>query len=63
MELCSCSVRDIFDYTEDPLLEKEIALIARQSLEVNFSIDTSISHHHHYHNNNNNNNNANNDNI
>lgn len=34
MELCSCSVRDIFDYTEDPLLEKEIALIARQSLQV-----------------------------
>ena len=34
MELCNCSTRDIFDYTEDPLLEKEIALIAKETLKV-----------------------------
>ena len=34
MELCNCSVRDIYDYTEDPLQEKEIAIIARETLKA-----------------------------
>eukprot|EP01096_Ripella_sp_DP13-Kostka_P010036 TRINITY_DN3904_c0_g1_i1.p1 TRINITY_DN3904_c0_g1~~TRINITY_DN3904_c0_g1_i1.p1 ORF type:complete len:1241 (+),score=594.99 TRINITY_DN3904_c0_g1_i1:247-3969(+) len=33
MELCDSSVRDIFEYTEEPLLEKEIALITRGTLQ------------------------------
>jgi len=33
MELCSCCARDIFEYTEDPLLESEIALIMYESLK------------------------------
>ena len=37
MELCECSARDIFDYTEDPLQEDEIALIMLESLKVNYN--------------------------
>ena len=36
MELCEGSVRDIFEYSDDPLLEQEIALIMHESLKVNF---------------------------
>ena len=34
MELCEGSVRDIFEFSEEPLLEKEIALIMHESLKV-----------------------------
>ena len=34
MEICDCSARDIFEYSEEPLLEEEIALIAYESLKV-----------------------------
>lgn len=34
MEICDGSARDIFDYTDDPLLEEEIALIMHESLKV-----------------------------
>lgn len=33
MELCDCSARDIFEVSEEGLLEKEIALICRESLK------------------------------
>ena len=36
MELCEGSVRDIFEYSDDPLLEQEIALIMHESLKVIF---------------------------
>ena len=32
MELCDCSARDIFEYSEDPLLEEEIALITYEAV-------------------------------
>ena len=34
MELCDSSVRDIFEFSDDPLLEKEIALIMNETLKV-----------------------------
>lgn len=34
MEVCDGSVRDIFDYSDDPLYEEEIALIMHESLKV-----------------------------
>lgn len=37
MELCDCSARDIFEYSEDPLLEEEIALITYEAVKVNSS--------------------------
>ena len=36
MELCNSSVRDIFTFSDDPLSEAEIALIARETLKVLF---------------------------
>ena len=32
--LWNCSARDIFEYSEDPLLEEEIALIINESVKV-----------------------------
>ena len=34
MEVCEGSVRDIFEFTDDPLHEDEIALIMHESLKV-----------------------------
>jgi hypothetical protein len=34
MELCEGSVRDIFEYSDEPLQEEEIALIMHETLKV-----------------------------
>ena len=42
MEICDCSARDIFEYSEEPLLEEEIALIAYESLKVCYILKKKI---------------------